>query len=221
MNSQPSKKYRDIHVSANGVMLTGTIQSTEPIKGVVLFAHGVSSSRFSPVNRYVADRITELGLASVLIDLLTPGERTLSKRHSFQANIELIASRLIRISKWIQEDDLFKEYPLGLFGTNISAAAAMSAAVENKAAITALVLSNTRPELIKDYLPQVDAPTLLIAGDKDRAQIQSNQGVMQTLGANHRLEIISGTTHDTHDPSVLEQIADHAGQWFLQQFQSK
>ncbi len=221
MNSQPPKKYRDIHVSVNGVMLTGIIQSTEPIKGIVLFAHGVSSSRFSPVNRFVADRLTDMGIASVLIDLLTPGERSLSKQRNFQANIQLIASRLICISKWIQQDETLKEFPQGIFGTNISAAAAISAAIEEKDAVSALVLSNARPDQIKDFLPHVNAPTLLIAGDKDRAQLQLNQEIVQTLGTMHRLEIIEGTTHDTHNPKVLEQIADHARQWFLQQFQSE
>ena len=221
MNNQSPKKYRDISVSVNGVTLTGTIQLIEPVKGVVTFAHGVSSSRFSPLNRYVADHLTELGLASVLIDLLTPGERSLSKQSVFQANIELIASRLICTLEWIRQDDALGAFPQGIFGTNISAAAALATAVELKEAVTALVLSNARPDQINDLLPRVKAPTLLIAGDKDRAQLQWNREAVQKLGATHKLEIISGTTHDSHNPKVLEQIADHARQWFLRQFQSE
>jgi predicted alpha/beta-hydrolase family hydrolase len=221
MNNQPPKKYRDINVSVNGVTLTGTIQSTDPTIGVVTFAHGVSSSRFSPINRYVADRLTDARIASVLVDLLTPGERALSKQRDFRANMELIASRLLCLIRWIQQDEALKAFPRGIFGTNISSAAALSASLAGKDVVAALVLSNARPDLIKDFLPHVNAPTLLIAGDKDRAQLQRNREIVQTLSNMHELRIISGTTHNSHNPKVLEKIADHARQWFVKQFQSE
>jgi predicted alpha/beta-hydrolase family hydrolase len=213
------KKYRDIYVSVNGVTLTGLIQSQEPVKGVVIFSHGVSSSRFSPVNRHVADQLTSGGIASVLIDLLTPGERALAKQQDIPANVQLIASRLLCVIEWIKRDEILGGFPQGIFGTNISAAAALAAAIERSDVVSALVLSNARPDLIKDYLGQVKAPTLLIAGDKDRAQLQWNREAVQQLGSRHQLEIIAGTTHDAQNPKVLEQIAAHAQQWFLKRFE--
>lgn len=219
MTNPSIKKYRDIYVSVNGVTLTGIVQTTEPAKGVVTFSHGVSSSRFSTINRHVADRLTEQGLASVLIDLLTPGERTMSKQRDYRANIDLITSRLLCTIRWIKRDETLQDLPLGIFGTNINATAALTAAIERADTVKALVLSNAKPELIKDLLPQVKAPTLLIAGDKDRAQLQWSREAVQAMGGKHQLEIISGTTHDSQNPNVLEQIAIHARHWFLHCFQ--
>lgn len=219
MNNESLKKYRDIYVSVNGITLTGLIQSIEPVRGVVTFAHGVSSSRFSPINRHVANQLTETGISAVLIDLLTPGERALAKQRDFQANIKLIASRLICTIEWLKRDEALSKIPQGIFGTNISAAAALRAAMECTDDIAALVLSNARPDLIKDLLPKTKAPTLLIAGDKDRAQLQWNREAVQALNSKHRLEIISGTTHDSENPKVLAQIAALARQWFMERFQ--
>jgi putative phosphoribosyl transferase len=219
MTNNSIKKYRDIYVSVNGVTLTGLIQSQDPVKGVVIFSHGVSSSRFSPINRHVADQLTSAGIATVLIDLLTPGERALSKQQDIQSNVQLIASRILCVIEWIKRDETLGGLPQGIFGTNISATAALVAAIERTDVVSALVLSNARPDLIKEYLGQVKAPTLLIAGDKDRAQLQWNQETLQDLGARHQLEIIAGTTHDAQSPKVLEQIAAHAQQWFVQQFE--
>jgi len=221
MADQSTKKYRDIYVSVNGVTLTGIVQSLEPVKGIVIFAHGLSSSRFSPINRHVANLLTDAGVASVLIDLLTPGERALSKQRGYDANIQLIASRLVCTIEWITHDEALGKFPIGIFGTNMSAAAALAAATERTDCISALALSNAKPELIKNYLQRVKAPTLLISGDKDRAQLQWNRDAIEALDTKHRLEIISGTTHDSHNPKVLEQIAAHTQQWFLQQFLHK
>ena len=43
-------------------------------KGIILFAHGSGSGRNSPRNRFVADTLNRDGLATLLVDLLTPEE---------------------------------------------------------------------------------------------------------------------------------------------------
>ncbi len=43
-------------------------------RGVVLFAHGSSSGRFSPRNNFVAHHLQQNDLATLLLDLLTPDE---------------------------------------------------------------------------------------------------------------------------------------------------
>ena len=214
MHTTSFDKYRDIYVSVNGITLTGIAQSPEQAKSVVLFAHGASGTRFSALNRFVADQLTIAGFATVLMDLLTPGERSLAQQRGLKANIALIASRLICTIDWIKRDAALQQLPLGLFGSNTGATAALAVAIERSVDIGAVVLSNAKPDLIKNYLPLVKAPTLLIAGDKDHAQLQWNRETLPALGEQYQAEAISGSTHDTGNKHILEQIAGHTTQWF-------
>ena len=63
-----------VHVPAGDVTLEGELVVPDQATGVVLFAHGSGSSRHSSRNRFVAGELQAAGLATLLIDLLTPEE---------------------------------------------------------------------------------------------------------------------------------------------------
>jgi len=71
-------------------------------RGLVIFAHGSGSSRKSPRNAYVAGRLRRAGLATLLLDLLTP-EEELDRRNVF--DIGLLAERLRMATDWAAESD--------------------------------------------------------------------------------------------------------------------
>ena len=214
MPTLPYEKSAAIYVPVNGVTLTGIVITPEPAIGMVAFAHGVSSSRFSPADRYIAKKLNEAGFATLLIDLLTPGERASSQQRDIKANINLLSSRLVCIIDWIKKEVSLRCLPLGFYGSNVSSTATLVAAKERPEGIETLVLSNARPDLIKEYLSAVKIPVLLIAGDKDRAQLQLNRELVESIQSSHRIEIITGSTHDLENPIVLEQIASQARKWF-------
>ncbi len=66
-------------------------------KGLVIFAHGSGSGRLSPRNNYVAARLREAGMGTLLLDLLTPTEEQ-DRRNVF--DIPLLASRLEQAVDW-------------------------------------------------------------------------------------------------------------------------
>ncbi|HET6457094.1 MAG TPA: dienelactone hydrolase family protein [Armatimonadota bacterium] len=183
----------------------------EGAKGVVLFAHGSGSGRFSPRNQYVARVLREGGIGTLLIDLLEEWE---SDDRSKVFDIDLLAERLLSATEWLQQDEQTKKSPIGYFGASTGAAAALQAAAEADSRIKAIVSRGGRPDLAMDYLPRVKAPTLLIVGGNDWPVISMNQQAYDALPGIKEMVIVPGATHLFEEPGALEEVARLARDWF-------
>src|ERR671928_388806 len=96
---------RPVRISADRVGLEGNLAVPGSARGVVLFAHGSGSGRHSPRNRYVAQALNEAGLATLLIDLLTPEEEEVDLRtRHLRFDIELLAERLAGATDWLAQN---------------------------------------------------------------------------------------------------------------------
>src|SRR5258708_27627615 len=143
----------------------GTSRCPKEQPGVVVFAHGSGSSRHSPRNRYVASVLQQGGLATLLMDLLTPAEEQADFETSqLRFNIRFLAGRLLEATEWLQREAPTGLLPIGYFGASTGAAAALVAAAERPTLIHAIVSRGGRPDLAGSALPRVQAPTLLIVG---------------------------------------------------------
>ena len=202
---------RAVEVPSGTVTLEGILAVPPGAKGVVLFAHGSGSGRFSPRNNFVARVLQDAGLATLLIDLLTE-EEAQDRRKVF--DIDLLAERLLDATKWLRQESQTKTLPIGYFGASTGAAAALQAAAREKALIAAVVSRGGRPDLAMDYLPEVKAPTLLIVGGNDVPVIPLNQKAYDILRCEKELTIIPGATHLFEEPAALEKVADLARRWF-------
>jgi pimeloyl-ACP methyl ester carboxylesterase len=204
-----------VQVNAGGVTLEGNLIVPRGAKGVVLFAHGSGSSRFSSRNRYVAKFLRDATLGTLLLDLLTPNEELIDTRTAhIRFDIDLLADRLTGAAEW-----LGREHPdlkAGLFGASTGAAAALVTAARLPDRIAAVVSRGGRPDLAGAVLPRVKAPTLLIVGGDDVPVIAMNQQAYNQMTAVRRLEIIPGATHLFEEPGALEKVAQLARDWFLQ-----
>src|ERR687894_2044235 len=87
-----------IEVTIPPLGLGGSYAPPEPGAGVVAFAHGSGSSRFSPRNRFVAEGLRRAGLGTLLLDLLRPEEAE-ERRKVF--DIPLLARRLTDATDWL------------------------------------------------------------------------------------------------------------------------
>src|SRR6516162_759857 len=140
--------YHSAQIPAGGVVLEADITIPQPARGLVVFAHGSGSSRFSPRNRYVAGVLEDAGLATLLVDLLTKAEEQVDLRtreHRF--DIELLAGRVREAVRWAVSDERTKELPVGLFGASTGAAAALVAAAREPEFVRAVVSRGGRPDL--------------------------------------------------------------------------
>ena len=207
---------QDVQVRTSDADLPGMLTIPDDAEGIVLFAHGSGSSRFSARNRFVAEQLNGVGLATLLFDLLTQQENTVDERtaeHRF--DIDLLTRRLVGAADWARQDGHTEELRIGLFGASTGAAAALRAAAERPYLVNAVVSRGGRPDLAGEALPRVEAPTLLIVGGNDEPVITMNRDAAdQMTAADHRIEIIAGATHLFEEPGTLEQVADLARDWF-------
>jgi putative phosphoribosyl transferase len=205
---------RLVHVQTGIVTLTGNLVVPEDAPGIVLFAHGSGSSRLSPRNRSVARKLSERGLATLLVDLLTPEEERVDIQTAhLRFDIGLLADRLAGARKWLAEQPETRDLRIGYFGASTGAAAALVAAALHPQSIGAIVSRGGRPDLAGNLLPRVQAPTLLIVGGEDRSVIEMNRDAFMQLTCVKRLEIVPGATHLFEEPGALEAVARLAGDW--------
>jgi pimeloyl-ACP methyl ester carboxylesterase len=180
--------------------------------GLVVFAHGSGSSRFSQRNVAVAQALNDRGFATLLFDLLTPREEA-DRANVF--DISLLAARLIDVVQWLgRQEQAIAKLPLGLFGASTGAAAALVAAARLPERISAVVSRGGRPDLAGDTLPMVRAPTLLIVGGADFEVVELNEAALGQLRAPKALQIVEGATHLFPEPGAMDAVIDHASRWF-------
>ena len=184
-------------------------------RGLVIFAHGSGSSRFSSRNRSVAEALEGHGFGTLLLDLLTREEESVDVRtEEYRFDIGLLGRRVIRATDWTQDRPDLLHLPIGYFGASTGAAAALIGAVARPQVVRAVVSRGGRPDLADQVLSQVKAPTLLIVGGDDEPVIGMNRDAMSQMRAVAELEIISGATHLFEEPGALEQVIDLASGWF-------
>jgi len=201
---------RDLLIEVGGVSLPGEL-ALPPVPGaLVVFAHGSGSSRLSPRNAAVAERLRLGGLATLLFDLLTDDE---ARDRRLVFDIDLLARRLAGAVEAVRVEPGIEGMPIGLFGASTGAAAALAASVRVPG-IGAIVSRGGRPDLAGDALERVTAPTLLIVGGADRQVLELNRQAQSRLGSEARLEVVAGATHLFEEPGALERVAALASAWF-------
>jgi len=199
-------------IPAGGMRMQGTLTLPPYPLGVVLFAHGSGSSRFSARNRRVANALVAASFGTLLFDLLSDREEV-ERANVF--DVELLAGRLQQATDWIAARPATAGLPVGYFGASTGAAAALVAAAGD-ARVHAIVSRGGRPDLAGDFLPDVTAPTLLIVGGADLPVVALNRAALERLGGIKRLEIVPGATHLFEEPGALESVAALARLWFAE-----
>jgi putative phosphoribosyl transferase len=206
----------EVTIPAGTVPLAGHLTVPEGAAGIVVFAHGSGSSRFSPRNQAVAGALHEASLATLLFDLLTDDEAA-ARANVF--DIELLGDRLRAATAWLGQSPAAR-LPIGYFGASTGAAAALWAAGAPDAAVVAVVSRGGRPDLAGERLATVRAPTLLIVGGHDDDVLELNREAASALRCEHRVDVVPGATHLFEEPGALEQVARLAADWFTSAIRS-
>ncbi|HLI06285.1 MAG TPA: dienelactone hydrolase family protein [Ktedonobacteraceae bacterium] len=199
----------------HNIRLEGNLNIPENARGVVLFAHGSGSSRFSPRNQYVAGVLQNAGFATLLIDLLTPQEEVEDMHTArLRFDIPLLSQRVVGATNWLTTNPSTSNLKIGYFGASTGAAAALIAASELPLLVGAVVSRGGRPDLAGSCLTSILTPTLLIVGGNDPEVIELNRMAFSLLRGPKELEIVPGATHLFEEPGALEKVAQLAGDWF-------
>lgn len=211
MSAKEIKK--TVNIKINSIIIEGELTVPENALGLVLFAHGSGSSRFSPRNNYVAKVLQEGNMATLLVDLLTKEE---DSDYEKRFDIDLLAERLIKITNWIKENEETKNFKIGYFGASTGAAAAIKAAVKTN--VSVIVSRGGRIDLAGSQLAELKVPILLIVGENDDFVIEVNQFAMEEINSVKKLSLIPNATHLFDEPGTLEEVAKLASTWFAKFF---
>lgn len=204
-----------VEINLDSTTLEGNLVIPKNSIGMVLFVHGSGSSRKSPRNIFVARTLNQLGIATLLFDLLTRKEEGIdTKTGHLRFDISLLSQRLVSATKWLLQNTDLKNKNLGYFGASTGAAAALVAASQMPDAIKAVVSRGGRPDLAGPYLSLVQCPTLFLVGGYDDVVIDLNQQALEEIKSKKELIIIPQATHLFEEPGKLELVAHYAGNWF-------
>ncbi len=205
------ERLAEVSIPADGVTLPGSLGVPHAADAVVVFAHGSGSSRFSPRNQEVAEGLREAGLATLLLDLLTPQE---AQDRARVFDIGLISRRLLAATAWLDTQHQLDDLPVGYFGASTGAAGALCAQVEAGDRVGAIVSRGGRPDLAHPYEAQVTAPTLLIVGGADATVLDLNEAAMRAMRCTKDLVVVPGAGHLFEEPGALEEVTRLAAEWF-------
>lgn len=217
----PKRPPRSLILSLDDAVLHGDLALPHDAEGLVVFAHGSGSSRFSPRNQQVARYFNDLGLGTLLLDLLTMEEQQVDEiTREFRFDIPLLARRLAGVVDWLQGDERLRMLRIGLFGASTGAAAALICAAQRQHAVAAVVSRGGRTDLAGDALEEVRAPTLLIVGGEDHEVLALNRASLARLAGSKHLEVVPGATHLFEEPGKLLVVAQLADEWFRRYLRS-
>src|SRR5688572_28988073 len=217
MDMDTATEHVSVRIPIGAIVLDGELALPPGAAGVVLFAHGSGSSRHSPRNRFVAERLRRAGLGTLLMDLLTGDEEAVdSTTAHMRLDIGLLAERVVAAIDWLARTPATAQLPVGGFGASTGAAAALHAAADRPDRVAAVVSRGGRPDLAGSALARVVAPTLLLVGGADTAVLGMNQVALRRLTAatDAQLVVIPGATHLFEEPRALEDVARLAATWF-------
>jgi putative phosphoribosyl transferase len=203
-----------VQIESSAARLDGDLRAPEHATGLVIFAHGSGSSRFSRRNRSVAGVLESRGFATLLLDLLTREEEAIDERtREYRFDIDLLGRRVTDAADWAKARTNLHRLPVAFFGASTGAAAALIAAAARPRVARAVISRGGRPDLAGEALPLVEAPTLLIVGSRDEAVIELNREAMHRMRAPVELEIVPGATHLFEERGTLEEVARLAAEW--------
>lgn len=206
---------KEIVIPTERSEIKGSLTLVPQSKSLVVFAHGSGSSRHSSRNKFVANILHEAHLSTFLFDLLTAQEDDIDTyTREFRFDITLLASRLVLVTRWLQNDQQAADLNIGFFGSSTGAAAALIAAAQMPGIISAVVSRGGRVDLAGDNLPFVRCPTLFIVGQLDYEVIRLNESAYAQLQCTKKLAIIAHATHLFEEPGTLQEAANSAKDWF-------
>lgn len=203
-----------VQIQAGRVLIDGDLTIPLRAAGLVVFAHGSGSSRFSRRNQSVAHVLQGGGYATLLLGLLTREEDAIDERtREYRFDVDRLGHRVVAAIAWAASHPDTARLPPACVGASTGAAAALIAAAERPEMVRAVISRGGRPDLAGYALPKVQAPTLLIVGGEDERVIELNRAAMRRMRAPVQLEIVPRATHLFEEHGALDLVAQLALAW--------
>jgi putative phosphoribosyl transferase len=187
------------------------LRTLERPGGVVVLAHGSGVTRHDARALCVAEELERGGFASVLVDLLDAKE--CREPHNV-FDVELQASRLLELTRWLDAERGMQALALGYFGTGVGTGVALRAAAMAPERVRAIVSAGGRPDTALYWLARVRAPTLFISDEEGASPPWYIDAAFQRLDAEKALVAVPSAGHAFEEPGAIQAVAGHARRWF-------
>lgn len=202
--------------TSRGLKLAGALLAPdETLRDIVVFAHGTGSSKSSPRNRGIAQRLLDAGIGSFLFDFTGHGESDGLPEQSTQ---DQQYDDLISALDYLGIQSFVETRFIGVHGSSTGGTAAIRAASEDPR-IQAMVLRVPRNYNILDFAQMVQAPTLIIQGSEDSIVLPEAREIFDALQCPKELRIIQGAGHLFDEaPRFQKEMEQAACEWFVKWF---
>lgn len=207
----------DVTIIEQDAKLKGFLTMPKNPLGIVIFANGEGTNRFSALNQKLIEFLFSDGIATLLIDLLSDEE---AQKSSKTRNVKLLNLRLESVLDWVAKRKVISKLPIGVLGYDTGAAATMATAAQSKHEVISCVTLGGRIDMADKFLPYVDCPVLLIAGSMDELGVKANANMIERLSY-ARMQIIEGADHLFTNEQVSEQVESLTSRWFKRYFKRK
>jgi pimeloyl-ACP methyl ester carboxylesterase len=201
-----------VRIDVGGLELDGQLEMPAEPRGIVLIAHGSRRTRHDEVVAEVLRADASVG--TLVIHLLTPEDD--------DAGVDLsrLASRVVGICDSLRAGRRTRGLPLGLFGANTGAAAALIAAAQRPDDVAAVVCRGGRPDLAMDVLDRVRAPTLLMVGGDDANLVDTTRRAALAMTCVREVSVVGSAGQPFDDPAKRGDAPRLAAGWFARFFPS-
>jgi putative phosphoribosyl transferase len=206
---------RDVAIEvAPGAVLSGdlTVPWGAYARGAILLAQG---SRSTPLVRSqsLAAALNKAGLATLLLDLLVPGEQV---DPTDMFDLDVLAQRLVAATNWVRCQPETARLALGYFGTDYGSAAALVAAAKLRAGICAVVSCDGHPDAAQSWLGEIIAPVLAIVSEPDTSVLRRTRDAQRQLRCATELAVVQPPSQAFEGPDAVDRVAGLAIEWFTQ-----
>jgi putative phosphoribosyl transferase len=179
---------------------------------LVLVADASTCSRDCREMRYMAEALQELGMATLMVDLLA--EDDVQPGHSISTTLPILIERLAAVVEWLQANPQTASLRLGYLGQRAAASAALALEAERPSVFAAIVAQNGQLESFHARLSSIEAATLLIVGESDQAALEANQLARTQLKGERQLAVIPGSGDVVFETQALPHVSRLARGWF-------
>lgn len=213
--SENNNDGQQVRVPAGALYLEGNLTVPQNARGILLFPYAIEGAQHISYTVGIAKMFHKAGLATLLVELLTPEEKRLDAETAFfRENVDIMQQRIIGIANWLSEDSQTQNLRIGYFGTGVTGAAALVAAVERPDLVIAVISASGRMDLAREYLSKVEAPVLLLVGERDTQGVGANRQALEQLHSDKRLETVTGANSIFEDSNTQAQVAQLVIPWF-------
>jgi predicted phosphoribosyltransferase/alpha-beta hydrolase superfamily lysophospholipase len=208
-----STETREARARRDGIELAARLRLPGGNAPYVTFVHGLGSSKDSPRNVVIAERLVDEGIATVLFDLNGHGDSTRDRSESLATYVRDLAA----VEAWARTQPGIDASRHAIAGSSMGATIALAAVLEGSAAADALVL-RAPPIGAEDYRG-LSTPTLLIVGSRDSLVVDAREAARVCPAV--ELHVVEGATHLFEEEGTLEEATALTTSWLAEKLRGR